>query len=73
MSLVFPEIKNKIRKIPRNFQNNFISTYCELYFPETFRKAFGKIPKNMKIEKSKLYISEKTFEKILNLIYNANN
>ena len=64
------EIKKMIKKIPRNYKNNFIEIYCELFFLETFRKAFGEIPENMNIEKSKLCISKKIFEKILNLIYN---
>ena len=66
-STAWLDIKEKIINVPNKHKDDISLYYCELYYFDIFKKAFG-APDSMKIEKSRMCISEKLFTEIINLL-----
>jgi len=60
----YHRIKKKLKDTPSNIIDDLIGIYCELYYFDTFREAFG-APKGIVIPESKLLISGKLFKQFI--------
>lgn len=66
-SSCYPELKLMVKNIKTKWKDDFIEKYCELYYFDIFRKAFG-APDTMILTPSKLCISEKMLKKMIALL-----